>query len=267
MQPPTGLEVISRGAAGRRNTTPLLFVHGAWHAAWCWDRGFLQFFADRGYAVHALSLRGHGRSLGRERLRWTRLAEYVRDVAAVAARCAVPPVVIGHSMGGGVVQKYLETHDAPAAVLMAPMPSHGVLGTTLRIHLRHTWRALRMHAKLSLLPLVETPDIVGELFFSRSTPRQILEEFTQQMQDESYCAFLDMLMLNLPRPRRVQAPMLVLGAQEDAIFTPGEVQRTASAYGTDAVMFPGMAHDMMLEPGWERVAAYIERWLRGRSIS
>jgi pimeloyl-ACP methyl ester carboxylesterase len=42
--------------------TPLLFVHGAWHGAWCWDEYFLDFFAGRGYRALAVSLRGHGNS-------------------------------------------------------------------------------------------------------------------------------------------------------------------------------------------------------------
>ena len=44
--------------------TPVLFVHGAWHGAWCGDEHFLDFFADKGYRAVALSLRGHGAGRG-----------------------------------------------------------------------------------------------------------------------------------------------------------------------------------------------------------
>ena len=40
------LEVIDKGACSESHPAPLLFVHGAWHAAWCWDENFLGFFAD-----------------------------------------------------------------------------------------------------------------------------------------------------------------------------------------------------------------------------
>jgi pimeloyl-ACP methyl ester carboxylesterase len=49
--------------------SPILFVHGAWHGAWCWEN-FLPYFADRGYGAYAVSLRGHGASQGRDRIRW-----------------------------------------------------------------------------------------------------------------------------------------------------------------------------------------------------
>ncbi len=87
----------------------------------------------KGYSSYALSLRGHGSSEGRERLRWTSLAEYVSDVSHLADQLDKPPVVIGHSMGGMIVQKYLEANRAPAAVLLASAPPKGVLAATLRV--------------------------------------------------------------------------------------------------------------------------------------
>jgi hypothetical protein len=63
------LEVITRKPSTPQKTTPLLFVHGSWHAAWCWDEHFLPYFADCGYEAHAVSLRGHGGSEGPKSLK------------------------------------------------------------------------------------------------------------------------------------------------------------------------------------------------------
>src|SRR5262245_13015859 len=104
----SGLEVVDKGSPTTEHPEPLLFVHGAWHAAWCWEY-FLDFFAERGYLALALSLRGHGGSATPKRLRGCSLADYVDDVESVAATLPAKPVVIGHSLDGFVVQKYLET--------------------------------------------------------------------------------------------------------------------------------------------------------------
>jgi hypothetical protein len=40
-------------SCSKAHPTPLLFVHGACHAAWCWDEHFLDFFADNGFQVIA----------------------------------------------------------------------------------------------------------------------------------------------------------------------------------------------------------------------
>jgi pimeloyl-ACP methyl ester carboxylesterase len=51
------LEVIAQcpPAAGER--TPLVFVHGSFHAAWCWAEHWLPFFSRAGFPCYALSLR------------------------------------------------------------------------------------------------------------------------------------------------------------------------------------------------------------------
>ncbi|MEI6778584.1 MAG: hypothetical protein WCK70_16925 [Chloroflexales bacterium] len=51
---PPQLEMITRHPDGPAQPTPLLFVHGAWHGAWCWEL-FLPYFAGLGY-----TLGGHG---------------------------------------------------------------------------------------------------------------------------------------------------------------------------------------------------------------
>jgi pimeloyl-ACP methyl ester carboxylesterase len=116
------LELVDRGSCSDAHPTPLLFVHGACHGAWCWDEHFLDFFADNGYQVIALNLRGHGGSPVLKPLNKCTIADYVDDVRSVAATVPTTPVLIGHSMGGFIVQKCLETGKAPAAVLMSSAP-------------------------------------------------------------------------------------------------------------------------------------------------
>ncbi len=260
------LEIITQEPKSDPQPTPILFVHGAWHGAWCWEEHFLPYFADRGYASHALSLRGHGTSAGRERLRWTRIADYVTDVAQVVGQLPQPPILVGHSMGGLVVQKYLETHQAPAAVLLASVPVRGILSTTLRIAVRHPWPFLKANLTLSLYPIIGTPDLTREAFFSADISPEKLNEYFARLQDESYLAFLDMLAFNLPKPKRVETPLLVLGAANDVMFHPGEIEATGRAYHTRAEIFPNMAHDMMLEAGWQAAADRILGWLEEQNL-
>jgi pimeloyl-ACP methyl ester carboxylesterase len=261
------LEVISREPALKNpHATPLLFVHGLFIGSWGWAEHFLDYFAARGYSTHALSLRGHGQSEGREGLRWTRLADYVDDVAQVVAALHAPPVLIGHSNGGAIIQKYLETRKAPAAVLLASLPPQGLLRTTVRFTLQHPLAVLRVNLSLSLYPLVSTPTLARDLFFSASMPEEKVRDYQARMSDESYRGFLDILVLNLPKPERITTPMLVMGAANDTSFLPSQVEATARAYHTQAVIFPNMAHGMMLEEGWEAVAGRILAWLQEKGL-
>ncbi|WP_242657874.1 alpha/beta hydrolase [Mycobacterium kubicae] len=97
-------------------------MHGAFHGAWCWNAHFVDFFATRGFHVVAPSLRGHGSSQRDGPLRLRSIADFVADVAQIANSLASEPILVGHSMGGFIVQKYLERYSAPAGVLLASAP-------------------------------------------------------------------------------------------------------------------------------------------------
>ena len=66
LPPEHDLEIRSRKPArangGNGRKPPLLFLHGGYCDSWCWEPYFLPFFASKGYAAHAVSLRGHGGS-------------------------------------------------------------------------------------------------------------------------------------------------------------------------------------------------------------
>ena len=131
------LEVIKETPSEVAHPNPILFIHGMWHAAWCWTEYFLPYFSQHGYITYALSLRGHGSSEGNKNLRWSSLDDYLTDVTQVIRQMEKPPILVGHSMGGMIIQKYLEKNKTPAAVLLASTPPKGVLATTARIFFRH----------------------------------------------------------------------------------------------------------------------------------
>jgi pimeloyl-ACP methyl ester carboxylesterase len=259
------LEVIDRGSPTDAHPTPLLFVHGAWHAAWCWDDHFLGYFADRGYHAVALSLRGHGGSGTDKPLNDCSFDDYVADIATVAATLPTPPVIVAHSMGGFVAQHYLGSHRAPAAVLMASMPPTGYRGSGLRWLRTHPVLLAKMSITHRSLPYVGTPAMVRERFFCASTPQDIVTRCAERLGEESARTGRDGIRY-LPRPERVTTPVLVLGAVEDGAVSNDEVRVTARAYHTDADFFPGMGHNMMLEPTWSAVADRIDAWLVERGL-
>lgn len=237
---------------------PTIFlVHGAWHGPWCWD-DFAARLRERGHQVHAVQLCGHD---GRPGRLWHLVRHYVDDLAQAVAGHAEPPVLVGHSLGGLVVQRYLERHSVPGAVLLAPIPTGGTAAAIGRLALRHPVVFAQANLQLRLRPYVATPELVRELFFTAGTPQQTVDAVAARLQDESYPALVD-TMARWPRPRRVHAPVLVLGGERDGLFTVGERRRTGRAYGTEAEIFPGTGHDMMLDEGWQKVADRVDDWVR-----
>lgn len=256
------LEIISRFASGHEHPMALLFVHGMMHGAWCWEVHFLDYFARNGFTAHAVNLRGHGNSDGRKNLRWTRIADFVDDIENVVRDLNSSPILIGHSMGGFIIQKYLENHDVPGAVLLSSPPPAGLFPTVLRIARRRPLAFAKVNLTFRLRPIIATPELAREAFFSADFPNKELITYWKQMQEESYMAFLDMILFDRPKPARIKTPLLVLGAGRDNMLKPHQIEATARAYHTQAQIIPDVAHDSMLEHHWENVAGRILAWLK-----
>jgi pimeloyl-ACP methyl ester carboxylesterase len=82
LAPQSHLEVRSRLPARATRKPPLVFIHGGYGDAWCWEPYFLPWFAAKGWPAYALSLRGHGSSSGAETLFIAGLATSNPDYAS-----------------------------------------------------------------------------------------------------------------------------------------------------------------------------------------
>lgn len=253
------IEVLSSEPRNPAGQHPLLFVHGAFTAAWCWAEHFLPYFASQGYSAHALSLRGHGSSAGRDHLDWHSIGDYVDDVAEVVATLGAAPMLIGHSMGGMVVQKYMERAQVPAAVLMASVPPQGLLSASLQLAMKSPDLFREINAVFH--GRGASAEALRNVLFAQPVEPDALKRYYRLMQPESQRALWDMALFDLPHRWRMQLPpLLVLGAEFDTLIPASFAESTAGYYGTRAEIFPGMGHGMMLDAGWEKVAARVAGW-------
>jgi pimeloyl-ACP methyl ester carboxylesterase len=260
------LEVLCRTPAGvPPRPTPLLFVHGAYTGAWCWDEHFLPWFAAHGWTSYAVSLSGHGGSRRRSPLDAFSIDDYVRDLAEVVARLPDPPVLIGHSMGGMVVQKYLERADAPAVVLLASVPPQGLMGSAMGL----LFKKPNLLTDLNRIMGGGQPQLesLRDALFHQPVDEAALLRYYKLCQPESHRAIWDMTLFNLAQPGLMhRPPMLILGAEHDHLIPPDQVMMTAATYGRQAEIFPGLGHGMMLEQDWAVVAHRIAAWLEERGL-
>jgi pimeloyl-ACP methyl ester carboxylesterase len=265
------LEIVTLDPPNLADPRPLLFVHGALHGAWCWEDNFMPYFRDHGYSTTALSLRGHAGSPAVKSLRTVRIADYVADVAQVVDTFDRPPIIIAHSMGGFVVQKYLESLGAsgsriPLAVLISSVPPKGVIGFSIRMLGKHPLRFLEAIGKLKLSPMFKTTNLFRDAFMSSDVPLDSVQPHLDRMTEESFVAFLDLLVLDLPKPSKIVTPMLVIGGTRDVAVSAKESVGTAKAYGTKAEIFD-IAHDMMIEKNWEEVANFIRAEIEKTAVA
>lgn len=110
-------------AAGDPARTPLVFLHGIGGAARAW-RGQLNFFGDR-YRAMAWDMPGYGGSAPLPAVSIAALADALADFLRQAG--ATKPILVGHSIGGMIVQQLLvkEPGIAAAVVLAQTSPAFG----------------------------------------------------------------------------------------------------------------------------------------------
>lgn len=248
--------------------SPLLFVHGAHVGAWCWEEHFLPWFASRGFPAYAVSLRGHGASGGLERLNQFGLADYARDLAAAVAAIGRPPVLVGHSMGGMVAQKYLgiaAEGDCAAAVFLCPVPSFGLLASTFSL----AWTRPALFAGIQSMAAggSASPQVLAEAMFAGPMDQARLAGIQRRMQPESQRALMDMSGWGLPQLWTLQrVPMLCLGAEKDILIPSPGVQASARMLGAEYRELRGLGHAAMLETRWEAAARPILEWLEEKNL-
>lgn len=258
-----GLEVFScQPEGGATQSFPLLFVHGAFAGGWMWSETFMPYFAAAGFRTYALSLRGHGGSDGHEQLDWYSIADYVDDVAKVMDWLGEAPILVGHSMGGFVVQKALEKHAAPAAALLCSVPPQGLIASQFHLLLQKP----QLFLEINNIMAGNYPDIgvVREALFAQEVSDAVLDGFLTRLQSESHRALLDMSMFNLPLlPLLHRPPMLILGAGKDILVPAFLVQATAHTYGLPCRIFHDLGHAVTHEQDWRSVAGALLEWLLG----
>lgn len=255
-----GLECFSVQPAKDGGRPPLLFIHGAFAGAWMWTETFLPWFAEAGYACYAVSLRGHGKSAGRAHIDWHSIADYVEDVQRIADRLEQPPVLVGHSMGGFVAQKYLEHRPAAGVALLCAVPPQGLIAA--QFHLLFSKPQLFAEINRIMGGQYTDTQTLREALFAGDVDEALLQAWIGRMQPESHRAIWDMSMFNLVNPARLhEAPCFVLGAEKDVLVPAFLVQSTAQTYGVQAHILRGMGHAITHERDWTRAATALADWL------
>ena len=255
---------------------PLLFIHGTFHAGWCWARYFMPYFASRGYPCYAISLRGTSETMAPDDDSGAAITvdSHVQDgLCFLESVIQKPVILVGHSFGGLYVQKLLETRKVPvkAAVSVCSVPPDGnsrMVGRFFRD--RGLGNVIKITLGLLFKKAASSPKVCQELFFSTDDDMSEIEKYMARFKTDSRRSLdvrdlqqkLPSLQVN-PASQRVAwieqdpIPVMVCGATQDCIVDLQGVEETARFFGVEPIIFEGLPHDVMLTKEWERAARAI----------
>jgi hypothetical protein len=258
------LEVLHEAPQTTPSKGSLLLIHGACMGAWAWKDNFLPWFAAHGYDTYAISLRNHAGSEKQGKLRFKSIYEYVDDLRQAIKPLEGPVYLLGHSMGGFLVQHYFSGQVDPKVkkgVLLCASPAQGNFSVLLRLLQLVPLPFLKANLLLSWTPVFKSPANARKVMFSPDYPEEKVLEVVKQMQDESFLAFLEMTALNLPNYKKIDRPLMVIGGESDVLISAKSTRKLAALLGVEPLMVPGGSHNIMLETGWDKLAARIDGFL------
>jgi len=236
---------------------PILFVHGYFADATVFT-DWLEFFAARGWPAYAVNLRGRGGSRPDIDLGRASISDFVDDAASVA-RALGGPVVVGHSMGGLIAQQLAARHDVRAAVLLAPAPPRGISVLSPRLLLKQL-----KHLPAIVLSRLVRPgrEDLKEMVLNRIPPTR-QDELLEDLGPDSGRAGRDMSIAGVHvASGDVTCPLLVVAGEDDRFIPIRIAERIAGRYGAPLHRLRDHAHMLILEPGWESIATFVEGWIR-----
>ncbi|XP_020251828.1 uncharacterized protein LOC109829129 isoform X2 [Asparagus officinalis] len=255
---------------------PLVFVHGSFHAAWCWAEHWMPFFSGYGYDCYAVSLLGQGESDSPSGSAAGTLQMHASDIADfIRKEVNLPPVLIGHSFGGLIVQSYLSNRysshrsSSSGAVLVCSVPPSGNSGLVWRYLLTKPVVAIKVTLSLAAKAFANSLSLCKETFFSSKMDDRLVQRYQELMRESSKLPLFDLKMLNASLPvasiPKNSVEVLVIGASNDFIVDKEGLHETAKFFDVQEVSIQGVAHDIMLDSSWEKGAETILSWLKSSS--
>lgn len=261
-----GIERISYIPEKPHFKTPILFQHGMFHGAWCWE-GWQKLFAGWGWENHAISLPGHGMSPTQKPIRECTLDYYLNFLTDEAKRLGHKPVLIGHSMGGALIQWYLKyIAQLPAAVFVASWVAESALldGAPLLLVQDPAILPLMMR-DWDASSWIRTPDLAAKKFLGprvQVTPKELHD----QLDPESALVVLQHNPPFWSHPTDNQTPNLWLAGEKDAVVSLAGLRRSAWLFHGEFVEIPEAGHNLMMEQIHPQIADLIHNWLVSQEI-
>ena len=253
----------------------IVLIHGLWLTPKSWE-GWIRKFEQAGYRVLAPAWPGMDGDVETIRknpaaLRGMRLMTVVDHYDRIVRGLDAPPILMGHSFGGLIVQLLVDRGLGAAGVVIDSAQSAGV-------------------PVLPLSTVRATLSILGNPFtFNKAvslTPSQFNYAFTNELDAVESKKVYDRLAV--PGPARIlwdgafsllnpkassrvnyrngkRAPLLFIAGGKDHLVPPAINKANVRKYSRSSALtayreFPGRTHNTVSQAGWEQVADFALSW-------
>lgn len=252
------------------NSKTILFIHGLHENANSWTEWKL-FFENLGYTCYTPNYPYHEGTPSELRQNPNILLANIRlnDVVEhydnfIGQLENSQPILIGHSMGGLIVQKLIQAQKGALGICITTASPKGIIS--------FKWSFIKSNLG-AINPLKGNSLFCGTKKWFHYA---ICNTLTRQQSDKIYEKAVVPESRNIPRSSRLSdgkidfnkphKPLLFISAEKDHIIPISLNIKNFEAYKdkqsiTDFQEFKGRSHSICVQDGWQNVAQFIEQWI------
>ncbi|PWS29464.1 alpha/beta hydrolase [Pedobacter yonginense] len=252
----------------------IVLIHGMFQNPKSW-KNWIAFFESKGYEVIAPAWPLHEGepSVLREQvplgLGDLELDTIITSIETLIYKLPEKPIVIGHSVGGLIVQLLVNRGLAKLGVAISSVAPNGMV--------TFDWSFVKNAATIANPLKGDEPIYMDEETFQGAFANTLSEAeaklaFDETATHDSRNVFRDCMgssaQLDVELPH---VPLLFIAGEQDKICPADLNEKNAKAYTdvasvTEIQEFPNRSHFICNEPGWEEVATYINNWLDAQGV-
>ncbi len=260
----------------------IVLIHGFWVTPRSWEH-WIPYYEARGYNVIAPAYPGfdievEALNADPSAIQALKVPEIIERLEHIIRGLDEPPILMGHSAGGVMVQLLLDKGLGAVGVAMNSAPTEGVVVAPLT-QLKATFPVLKNPANYSRA-VGFTHEQWHYAFTNTFTEAQSRAVYTRYHVPASGHVLFGSILANLiPGHQETwvdyhndrRAPLLFIAGEKDNLMPPAVQRSNAAHYKsshtiTEVKEFPGFAHLLPAQDGWEAVADYALAWAERHAI-
>lgn len=253
----------------------IVFIHGMFQNPKSWEK-WMAYFSERGYNCLAPAWPLHAGEPAELRqnppagLGDLSLNDVVGSIEELILKLDEKPIVIGHSVGGLIVQLLINREMVKAGIAIDSVAPNGMLD--------FDWSFFKNSAIITNPlkgddPIYTDLETFHESFANTLSLEETKPYFEQYATHDSRNVLRDCMgeagQLDVDIPH---VPLLLIAGEKDQIIPAALSEKNAKAYTdkdsvTDFKEFSNRGHFICGQPGWEEVAQYSYDWLQRQPLA
>ncbi len=251
----------------------IIFIHGMFMTPKCWEH-WIEFFKEKGLAGRATAWPEHNRPVqelnhnveANSALAQVGFSDLIAAYENQISKLPEQPVLIGHSVGGLIVQVLINKGLGRAGVAIDSAPPAGVKSYKFSF-LRSNFHVINPFVS------AKKPYIMKLRKFRYA----FANSMTRPDREKAYRAYVVPESIRVPRDlgkkavidfKKTHAPLLLIAGSADHIIPASLNRKNFKRYArdngsvTEFKEFEGRSHTIILQPGWEEVAGFTCDWIK-----